>query len=863
MNPEPAAQALILVVDDDAMTRFLVIEALEPEGFRIEEAASGLEAISAFQRGVPDLVLLDVSMPGMSGFECCERLRRLPGGAHVPIVVLTGNDDDDSIKQALEAGASDFIAKPMQWRLLAHRLRYLLQASSALTELSRIQASLSHAQALARLGNWEYRVGNNNGYWSPEMRRILGLAGDSGPTSFDHLLLCLPLEQRPQLLDAFMGLYTSGTGYGLEHRIVQPDGSERIVFHQAEAMQEDGRIQLLRGTMQDITERKLQELRIEYLANHDALTDLPNRKLLNDRIGQALAHARRGGLHLATLVLDLDRFKVVNDSYGHPVGDALLQAVAQRLKLAVRGTDTVARQGGDEFVILLTDLPDVRAAEEMVRKVLSMFIEPFVLGEHRLHFSTSIGVSVFPSDGDSGEMLLKTADAALYSAKDKGRNGYQFYNHKMGVMVEERAEIEHALHQALVLDELELHYQPKVDLNSGQIYGMEALLRWRRPGIGLVPPDRFIPLAEETGLIIPIGEWVLRTACAQLAAWHARGFPHLTMAVNVSSRQFRQVDMPELVRAVLADTGVPATCLELELTESLLMQNRELVLRALERLKELGVTLSLDDFGTGYSSLSYLKQFPIDVVKIDQSFIRDVTDSVDGASLTRSIIAMAKSLHMTTVAEGVETEGQLGFLNTNLCDAIQGYYFSRPLPGNEMATLLQAGTHLPPDSCHPQSRQRTLLLVDDEEHVLSALRRTLRKEGYHILSTTKPLEALELLAVHPVGVIISDARMPGMPGSELLRRVKGMHPKVVRLMLSGYTELNSVTAAINEGAVYKFITKPWDEILLKEHILESFKRFELGGQRPHAAPAELPRAVPVPPGDSGEPASHDPRPALL
>lgn len=828
MNLEPSHAPLILVVDDDAMTRILVTEALEPEGFRIGEAASGLEAIAAFQRAVPDLVLLDVTMPGMSGFECCERLRRLPGGAHVPIVVLTGNDDDDSIKRALEVGASDFIAKPMHWRLLAHRVRYLLRASSALAELSRIQDSLSHAQALARLGNWEYRIGSSAGYWSPELLRILGLEPDAGPASFDHLLLCVPEEQRPQLLDAFMALHTQVGSYGLEHRVRHPDGSERIVFHQAEAVQEAGRIVLLRGTLQDITERKMQELRIEYLANHDALTDLPNRNLLNDRIDQVIAHARRTGLHLATLVLDLDRFKFVNDSYGHPVGDALLQAVAARLKVAVREGDTVARLGGDEFVILLADLADTKTAEDVVQKVLSMFIAPFILGEHALHISTSIGVSVFPADGDKGEILLKTADAALYSAKDKGRNGYQFYNRKMGVLVEERAEIEHALHQAMARRELELHYQPKVDLNSGQVYGMEALLRWRRPEIGLVPPNRFIPLAEETGLIVPIGEWVLRTACAQLSAWHASGFAHLTMAVNVSARQFRQISMPELVREVLADSGVPAECLELELTESLLMQNPDLVVLALKQLKEIGVTLSLDDFGTGYSSLSYLKQFPIDVVKIDQSFIRDVTDSVDGASLTKSIIAMAKSLHMTTVAEGVETEGQLGFLNTNLCDAMQGYYFSRPLPSGEMGALLQAGTHLPPENCHLEPRQRVLLLVDDEDKVLSALQRALRKEGYRILSTTKPQEALELLAIHPVGVIVSDARMPDMSGTELLRRVKGLYPAVIRIILSGYTELYSVTEAINEGSVYKFLTKPWDDAILREHIQESFRRYESG-----------------------------------
>jgi CheY-like chemotaxis protein len=300
------------------------------------------------------------------------------------------------------------------------------------------------------------------------------------------------------------------------------------------------------------------------------------------------------------------------------------------------------------------------------------------------------------------------------------------------------------------------------------------------------------------------------------------------MAVNVSARQFRQVDMPALVQDVLDASGIEAEFLELELTESLLMQNREMVVPALEQLKKIGVLLSLDDFGTGYSSLSYLKQFPIDVIKIDQSFIRDVTDSVDGASLTKSIIAMAKSLHMTTIAEGVETAGQLGFLNTHHCDAMQGYYFSRPLPGAEISTLLHIGTQLPAASCDPASLQRVLLLVDDEENILAALSRLLRREGYRILTTTSPLQALELLATHPVGVIVSDALMPEMPGAELLRRVKGLYPGVVRIMLSGYAELHSVTEAINEGSVYKFLTKPWDDALLREHIQESFRRYESG-----------------------------------
>lgn len=827
MTIEIKKTPIVLIVDDDAMTRLLVVEALEPEGFEVVEAANGAEGIAAFQRIHPDVILLDVSMPGMNGFECCQYLRRLPGGARVPIVVLTGNDDDDSIGSAFEAGATDFVSKPMRWKLLGHRVRYLLRASGALENLARSQASLTFAQELAHVGNWEYWVGHHDGYWSPELFRILGLDEKTAPANFDSLIQRVYEDDRPQLIQAFMSLRTEGLKYGLEHRVLLPDGTERFVFQQGETVQESGGNILMRGIVQDITERKTNEARIEYLANHDALTGLPNRNLLNDRIEQAISLARRSGQYLAVLVLDLDRFKFINDSYGHPVGDALLEAVALRLKAAIRDGDTVARQGGDEFVILLTGLADLETAECVVKKVLAKFVDKFMLGSHELQISTSIGVSLFPVDGSDSDILFKTADAALYSAKDKGRNAYQFYTRSMGVKVEERAELENALHQALLNQEFELHYQPKVDLRSGLVYGMEALLRWRRPEVGLIPPDRFIPMAEETGLILPIGEWVLRTACSQLKQWHAAGHPDLTMAVNISARQFRQQNVPELILNVLSEAGLSAKFLELELTESLLMQNREMVVQALTQLKKIGVTLSLDDFGTGYSSLSYLKDFPIDVVKIDQSFIRDVTNSVDGASLTKSIIAMAESLHMVTIAEGVETEGQLNFLNINRCNAMQGYYFSRPLPTFEMTSLLCAGTHLPAENCHIEVSKRTLLLVDDDKNILIALNRLLRNEGYHILSTTSPIEALELLATHQVGVIMSDARMVEMSGTELLRSVKGLYPNIVRIMLSGYNELESITSAINEGAIYKFLTKPWDENQLKEHLTESFRNYEL------------------------------------
>ena len=817
----------MLVVDDDAMTRMLVLEALEPEGFRVVEASSGADGIVQFAQVAPDVVLLDVSMPGIDGFECCTRIRQLPNGARVPIVVITGNDDDESIARAFDVGATDFVSKPMRWQLLAHRVRYLLRASDALEKISRSEASLAYAQHLAQVGSWEFRPVAASDYWSDEMFRILGLAKGRDQPCFESILQAMPAAERPPLAQAFLNLRTEGVRYELEHIVLLPNGEQRTVLHQAEAVHENGGAPLLQGTLQDITERKAHEARIEYLANHDALTDLPNRNLLDDRVAQSIAQAKRAARSLSIMLLDLDRFKYVNDTFGHAVGDGLLQEVARRLKAATREEDTVARLGGDEFVLMLPDIEVAEDAEAVACKVVEAFSRPFIVEDHELHVTTSLGISLFPKDANSGEMLLKMADAALYCAKDKGRNCYQFYTQEMGLQVEEQTELEHALHQAIVRRELELHYQPKVDLQTGAIVGVEALVRWRRPEIGLIAPTRFIPLAEETGLIIPIGEWVLREACTQTVRWHNDGYAAVTVAVNVSARQFRQQNFPEVVRNVLSETGLPPEFLELELTESVVVQDRDNTLAALKQLKEIGVALSLDDFGTGYSSLSYLKDFPIDAVKIDRSFVNDVTNSVDGASLAKSIISMAESLRMKTIAEGVETAGQLAFLQSNRCDVIQGFYFSRPLPEGDISDMLARGQHLPTPERTTDESSRTLLLVDDDAEVLAALQRVLRRDGYRILSTTSPAEALEIMAMHKVSVIVSDAVMPELQGTELLGRVKGLYPDTVRIMLSGCSEIRSITEAINEGAVYKFLTKPWDNTVLRDHVAEAFRRYDL------------------------------------
>lgn len=480
------------------------------------------------------------------------------------------------------------------------------------------------------------------------------------------------------------------TNFTHEYRIVRPDGEIRWIEERARAIRNDkGTLLRFDGIAIDISERKAYEARIEYLADHDALTDLANRNLLGDRVNQAMAHARRNGLQLALLFLDLDRFKGVNDSFGHELGDALLLEVSARLLKVVREGDTVARQGGDEFIILLTDINRAQDVAAVAFKIFEAFSTPFIVQGHELFVNTSIGATLFPDDGDSMQTLLRNADTAMYRAKEARGNAFQFYSREMSVRAMERAELESALRRAIDRKEFELFYQPKVDIPSGRIIGAEALIRWHHPEMGMVSPVRFIPMAEETGLIVPIGEWVLRTACAQNKAWQDAGLPFISVSVNLSARQFSQEGLVESVATMLDSMGLAPKHLELELTESIVMNSAELFVTKLQELQDLGVQLSIDDFGTGYSSLSYLKRFPLHHLKIDQSFVRDIATDADDAAITSTVISLGHSLNLKVIAEGVETEEQLAFLREHNCDEMQGYYFSRPLPANEFATLLQ------------------------------------------------------------------------------------------------------------------------------------------------------------------------------
>lgn len=477
-----------------------------------------------------------------------------------------------------------------------------------------------------------------------------------------------------------------------EVEFIRPDGSRFIGVNNAIAVYgDDGNIRYFDGAVSDITERKEAEEKIHYLAHYDSLTGLPNRTMLYDRIEQGIAHVDRNHTELALLFLDLDRFKTVNDSLGHGVGDRLLAAAAERIKKALRGHDTVSRQGGDEFLVALLDV-DEESSSRVASKIMQLVSEPFIIEGHELRITPSIGIALYPRDGQDAEMLIRNADAAMYYAKEKGRATFQYFTSELNARAYERLSLETDLRHALERNEFELHYQPQIRLSDGRIVGGEALIRWNHPERGMVSPGTFIPVAEQSGLIIDIGDWVVDEACRQQAAWRAAGLSYISVAVNVSALQFWRGTIDQSVRAAMERHGVAAERLELELTESVIMHDFEATSRVIHELNELGVSLSIDDFGTGYSSLSYLKQLRIDKLKIDQSFVQDVATDPDDAAIVSAILSMARDLKLVTVAEGVETLEQAEYMKNGGCDLAQGFYFSKPLKPDDFGKLLQEET---------------------------------------------------------------------------------------------------------------------------------------------------------------------------
>jgi len=564
-------------------------------------------------------------------------------------------------------------------------------------EKALLQSEQRFRQLVAMSSDW---------YWEQDkdfrFTMITGGFTEKSGVAVEGLLGKTRWEYVPGLLDSEGGrehlvrMQAHEAFTNLEYQIVDDRGDTRWFLVNGQPIFDDqGALQGYRGTGSDITERKLTEQRVHHVAQHDVLTGLPNRSLLQDRLGQALAYANRSGRPVWVMLIDLDRFKFVNDSMGHKAGDVLLVTVAARLRSSLRDADTVARLSGDEFVAILGEHADEPLNPAIVQRVMDAVAQPVMLGNKEFFVTCSIGVAVYPSEGTSSESLIEHADIAMYRAKKLGRNNFQFYTPAMNEESLERVRIESALRNALERDEFVLHYQPQVDLKSGQIVGMEALIRWNHPELGMVPPGRFVGVAEETGLIVQIGAWVMRTACAQNKAWQDAGLPRLRVAVNLSARQFGAPDLLESLESALHDTGLDPACLEIELTESLFMSDVTPAVELLHRMKALGVNLSIDDFGTGYSSFSYLSRFPIDVLKIDRSFVADITHDANDAAIVTSIIALAHNLKLAVIAEGVETAEQLDYLRSRGCDEMQGYYFSKPLPADDFEQLLRQRRALP------------------------------------------------------------------------------------------------------------------------------------------------------------------------
>jgi predicted signal transduction protein with EAL and GGDEF domain/DNA-binding response OmpR family regulator len=697
----------VLLVDDDEVNLLLTTLALRERGFSIVEATSGEQAMQILAGFAPDVVVLDALMPGMDGFQTCRELRAMPGFESLPVLMLTGLDDDASITRAYEAGATDFFVKSTQWSLLAGRLRYLLRSSRTRLELERSKAKLARAQDLARMGSFDWRHGQGSPTFSLEGLRVFGLeAGASLP--FRRLMRMLTKEDRGGLFGLLHDVLKHGTVLATDVAVTLMDSRQRIVHVEAEPEFNDhGNMTGYTGIVQDVTDRRMAEDKIRHLANFDTLTGLPNRRQLIWRTERALEHARRLGHQVAMLLIDLDRFKVINDTLGHGAGDELLMEVSRRLRSCVRHSDqvmesalestrsnshrsleAVGRYGGDEFIALLPEVVDERDAERVAARILDLMREPIFVFGQECFVTASVGIALFPRDGNSVADLMRNSDVAMYSVKAQGRNAASVYKPALAGKGREKLELESALHKAIERNELVLYYQPKVDVRGARMVGAEALMRWRRGGV-LVPPADFIPLAEETGLIVPMSEWAIREAARQVRVWQdSFGFSD-SIAVNLPNRLFERTDLVEYIHQAVKTYGVPHHSIELEITETGLMKDLQSVIPVLHRLNEIGVEIAIDDFGTGYSSLAYLTTLPISELKIDHRFVRDLGMTPQSSAVVTAIIALGRSLGLRVIAEGVETLRQMEVLHRLGCGIMQGYLFSRPQPPEEIEIWLE------------------------------------------------------------------------------------------------------------------------------------------------------------------------------
>jgi diguanylate cyclase (GGDEF)-like protein len=709
-----ARASTVLVADDDPVMRLLMIEMLHGVGLDAIEAADGAQAVELARKHTPDLILLDVEMPNMDGFAACRAIRDMENGAAVPIVMVTGGDDLEAVTNAYEAGATDFVSKPINWPILGHRVLYVLRASDAIVRL-RI-ADAQNRAVLAAIPDTFFRMSGDGIYLDYEPG-VDGTRYRNGGRSRNGGRDSLPAEPSEECVGkhvtdvlprAIADRMLEQVGAALQMRQVRSVEYETLRFGESQHFEArlvaTGPNEVL-GLVRDISERKRAEEQIRRLAYCDSLTGIPNRQAFLEMVERELQRSKVGNRKFAVLFMDLDAFKRINDTLGHDVGDQLLRQVSERLRETIRPSDmlsrgervdplarpdtNLARLGGDEFTILIPDLERVEHALNVAHRVKDSMRRPFFIEGNEIFVTASIGISLFPEDGDDCTSLLKYADTAMYHAKNCGKDNAKLYSSSLTMQIMSHVKLEVGLRRALQNGELYLLYQPQLDVRSCEIVGVEALVRWRHAERGVISPTEFIPLAEETGLIVPIGEWVLRTACAQARNWQLQAGRPVRMAVNLSAKQFKDENLSQIVLSALNDTGLDPRLLELELTEGTLMDDARATLATLEQLRAIGVYLSIDDFGTGYSSMNYLKRFDVRALKIDRSFISGLPQDSENAAITRAIIAMAHGLKMVVVAEGVETNEQLALLEQFGCDLVQGFYLGRPSTADDVAGMLK------------------------------------------------------------------------------------------------------------------------------------------------------------------------------
>jgi diguanylate cyclase (GGDEF)-like protein/PAS domain S-box-containing protein len=837
--PADILRAKILIVDDQQVNIQLLEYLLVNTGYTDVTSTTDPRRVAAMHAERRyDLILLDLHMPGMDGFQVMEALRPLETASWMPVLVVTA--EPDKKVAALDAGARDFVGKPFDPVEVLTRIRNMLEVRLLHQESTNYGTLLEQTVRERTADLQRFRSAMDS---TADAIFLLDAASMALADVNDGACRMLGYQRAAllQLDPATIGLGARAKllrqADPARDKLAEPDLVEAALMRADQLttvpveitwhLQVLDEAPMLIGVARDITERLLAQQRLKHLASYDSLTGLPNRTLFYQTLAESIELAREKRWRIVVLFIALDRFKNINDSLGAALGDELLRQFSSRLVQCARIRDTVGRLGGDEFALILTMTRDQQDAVQVANEVREALRAPFDLDGHDAALTASIGIAMYPDDATDPDTLIKYADTAMDRAKDAGRDGYRFFTAGMNVQVLERLDLELALRRALENEEFALYYQPKINLRTGRISGVEALLRWNRPGHGLVFPAEFVPLMEETGLIVRVGEWIVERACRQIGEWLDNGTGEVKVAVNVSSRQFIEGDLEGSIRRALLRHRIDPRLLELELTESALMSNADHTIEILTSLKALGIRIAIDDFGTGYSSLAYLKRFPIDKLKIDIAFVRDITTNPDDAAIALAIISMAHSLHMLVIAEGVETRAQIAFLRRQRCDEIQGFYFSRALPPAELGQLVQENRAQPAKPEAEDANSQTLLVVDDDVNTLSALYRLFKRDNYRILTASSVAEAFELLALHAVQVIVCDQRMPIMSGTEFLSKVKEMYPDTIRIILSGYTGLDAVLDSINRGAIYRFYTKPWDDIQLRDNVRLAFHHYWL------------------------------------